>query len=91
MSADTETIDRFVAQEYKWGFVTDIEADTLPPGLDEDVVRHISAKKNEPEWLLEFAPHYVRRHRNAGMAERERDSGFRVLAESTAAVDRRKW
>ena len=41
----------------------------------------------EPEWLLEFAPHYVRRHRNAGMAERERDSGFRVLAESTAAVD----
>ena len=54
MSADTETIDRFVAQEYKWGFYTDIEADTLPPGLDEDVVRHISTKKNEPEWLLEW-------------------------------------
>ena len=52
--SSTETIDRFVAQEYKWGFVTDIEADTLPPGLDEDVVRHISAKKNEPEWLLEW-------------------------------------
>ena len=48
MSADTETIDRFVAQEYKWGFYTDIEADTLPPGRDEDVVRHISTKKNEP-------------------------------------------
>jgi Fe-S cluster assembly protein SufB len=34
--------------------VTDIESDTLPPGLDEDVIRFISAKKNEPEWLLEW-------------------------------------
>ena len=54
MSTDTETIDRFVDQEYKWGFYTDVEADTLPPGLDEDVVRHVSAKKKEPEWLLEW-------------------------------------
>ena len=54
MSTDTETIDRFVEQEYKWGFYTDVEADTLPPGLDEDVVRHVSAKKKEPEWLLEW-------------------------------------
>ena len=44
MSADTETIDRFVAQEYKWCSYTDIVADSLPPGLDEDVVRHISTK-----------------------------------------------
>ncbi|MDP7011685.1 MAG: Fe-S cluster assembly protein SufB [Verrucomicrobiota bacterium] len=54
MSTDTETIDRFVEQEYKWGFYTDVETDTLPPGLDEDVVRHISNKKNEPDWLLEW-------------------------------------
>ena len=54
MSTDTETIDRFVKQEYKWGFYTDVETDTLPPGLDEDVVRHVSAKKNEPEWLLDW-------------------------------------
>ena len=54
MSTDTETIDRFVEQEYKWGFYTDVETDTLPPGLDEDVVRHVSAKKNEPEWLLDW-------------------------------------
>ena len=40
--------------EYKYGFETDIEADTLPPGLDEDIVRLISAKKNEPDWLLEW-------------------------------------
>ncbi len=49
-------VDRLVerASDYKYGFVTDIEQDYLPPGLDESVVRFISAKKNEPEWLLEW-------------------------------------
>ncbi len=41
-------------REYKYGFVTDIEADTIPPGLSEDVVRLISSRKNEPEWLLDY-------------------------------------
>ncbi len=41
-------------KEYKYGFVTDIEADTIPRGLSEDIVRMISAKKNEPEWMLEL-------------------------------------
>ncbi len=41
-------------QKYKYGFVTDIEMDTAPKGLDEDIVRFISAKKDEPEWLLEW-------------------------------------
>jgi len=41
-------------REYKYGFVTDIESDTIPKGLSEDTVRLISAKKNEPEWMLEF-------------------------------------
>ena len=49
-----EVIDRRIAKEYSAGFVTEIESDTLPPGLDEDVIRFISAKKNEPEWLLEW-------------------------------------
>jgi Fe-S cluster assembly protein SufB len=40
--------------EYKYGFYSDIEMDRIPKGLSEDVVRLISAKKNEPEWLLEF-------------------------------------
>ncbi len=40
--------------DYRWGFVTDIESETLPPGLDEDVIRRISAIKQEPEWMLEF-------------------------------------
>jgi Fe-S cluster assembly protein SufB len=51
MSADRKA-EEFAAREYEAGFVTDIEQDTLPPGLNEDVIRHISAVKNEPEWLL---------------------------------------
>ena len=54
MSDSTNTIETFANQEYKWGFVTEIEADAIPRGLSEDVVRLISAKKNEPEWLLEW-------------------------------------
>ena len=52
MSAST--VKNLVNQPYKYGFVTDIEVDTLPRGLNEDVVRLISAKKNEPEFMLEF-------------------------------------
>src|SRR5438067_8640893 len=57
MTASTETLQtvRSLSQEgYKYGFVTDIEAETAPPGLNEDTVRFISAKKDEPEWLLEW-------------------------------------
>ena len=54
MSFATKDIDRLVTREYKEGFVTDIEADTLPPGLNEDVIRVISAKKDEPEFMLDW-------------------------------------
>ncbi|MFQ3168110.1 MAG: Fe-S cluster assembly protein SufB [Limisphaerales bacterium] len=54
MRADTDTIDEFVASDYKYGFVTDIESESLEPGLGEDAVRFISAKKREPEWMLEW-------------------------------------
>ena len=54
MSAATDTIEEFASKEYKYGFVSEIESDTIPVGLSEDVIRTISAKKNEPEWLLEF-------------------------------------
>src|SRR4051795_4588263 len=54
MSTATETIEGFVKQEYKYGFVTDIEADSAPPGLNEDIVRFISHKKGEPDWLLQW-------------------------------------
>jgi Fe-S cluster assembly protein SufB len=54
-SLDTQATIRTLSQEgYKYGFVTDIEADTAPPGLNEDTVRFISAKKGEPEWLLDW-------------------------------------
>ena len=47
-------IEEITSQEYKYGFTTDVETDIIPVGLSEDVVRLISAKKGEPEWLLEF-------------------------------------
>ncbi|HEV7241970.1 MAG TPA: Fe-S cluster assembly protein SufB [Thermoanaerobaculia bacterium] len=47
-------IQEIARQDYKYGFVTDIESDTAPPGLSEDIIRFISAKKEEPEWLLEW-------------------------------------
>lgn len=47
-------LDHLVSQPYKHGFVTDIESETAPKGLNEGIIRMISAKKNEPEWLLEF-------------------------------------
>ncbi|MFH1278124.1 MAG: Fe-S cluster assembly protein SufB [Candidatus Eisenbacteria bacterium] len=53
MSSD-KTIEQFTKQEYKYGFITDIESETIPKGLSEDVIRLISGKKGEPEWLLEW-------------------------------------
>ncbi|HMO17811.1 MAG TPA: Fe-S cluster assembly protein SufB [Oligoflexia bacterium] len=54
MDTDTQILEDFSRREYKWGFVTDIESDTLAPGLNEDVIRFISAKKEEPEFMLEW-------------------------------------
>ena len=54
MSEDLKIIDDVTQSEYKYGFVSNIESDNAPKGLNEDIVRFISAKKNEPEWLLEW-------------------------------------
>jgi Fe-S cluster assembly protein SufB len=54
MSDQSKIIEEFATREYEFGFVTEIEQETLPPGLDEDVIRTISAKKNEPEWMTEW-------------------------------------
>jgi Fe-S cluster assembly protein SufB len=54
MAADNRSLLEITNREYGAGFVTDIESETIPPGLNEDVVRLISAKKGEPEWLLEW-------------------------------------
>lgn len=54
MAEAAETLENFSQKGYDAGFVTDIEQDTILPGLDEDTIRFISTKKNEPEWLLEW-------------------------------------
>lgn len=54
MSKEVDILEEITTSEYKYGFVTDIEADEAPAGLNEDTVRFISAKKNEPAWMLEW-------------------------------------
>ena len=51
-TTETDLLQEVADAEYKYGFVTDTDADTAPKGLSEDVVRMISAKKGEPDWLL---------------------------------------
>ncbi|MCW8934478.1 MAG: Fe-S cluster assembly protein SufB [Gammaproteobacteria bacterium] len=53
MSAPPKEIEKLIDSGYEHGFITNIESDTVPPGLNEDVIRLISSKKNEPEWMLE--------------------------------------
>jgi Fe-S cluster assembly protein SufB len=54
MSEDMKVVEDLTQSEYKWGFITDIEADEAPKGLNEEIVRFISAKKNEPEWMTNW-------------------------------------
>ena len=54
MSTSTEVIQDLANREYQYGFFTDIEQEAIPRGLSEEIVRLISAKKNEPDWLLEW-------------------------------------
>src|SRR3954463_12303574 len=54
MATETTEIETLANREYKWGFESAIESDSLPPGLSEDTVRFISAKKGEPEWMLDW-------------------------------------
>jgi Fe-S cluster assembly protein SufB len=54
MTEQSQQLEAITQKEYKAGFVTDIEVDSLPPGLNEDVIKQISSIKNEPEWMLEW-------------------------------------
>ena len=54
MSNEQKIIDSNLEKDYEYGFVTDIESETIPPGLNEDVIKTISRKKNEPDWLLDW-------------------------------------
>ena len=53
MSNEQQIIESNLNKDYEYGFVTDIESETLPPGLNENVIRTISKKKDEPKWLLD--------------------------------------
>src|SRR5919197_4859904 len=70
MSTTAKTLEALANREYKWGFVSDIEADTLAPGLNEGVIRLISAKKQEPEFMLQWRlrayRHWTKMERTAG-------------------------
>ena len=54
MSKEKQIIKKTLEKKYEYGFTTDIEQETIPPGLDEDVIKLISNKKNEPKWLLDW-------------------------------------
>ncbi len=54
MATQTNPIETFATQEYKWGFVTNIDADSVPPGLNEETIRLISTRKNEPQFMLDW-------------------------------------
>jgi Fe-S cluster assembly protein SufB len=54
MSTSVNAIRELAERDYKWGFVTDIEDEQIPKGLSEDIIRIISAKKNEPEFMLDW-------------------------------------
>ena len=56
MSQEAETLQELTDQKYKYGFVTEIESEFAPKGLSEEIVRFISKKKNEPNWMLERVP-----------------------------------
>ena len=78
---DTEVLEEFARREYQHGFVTDIEADSAPPGLDEETIAFISRKKEEPEWLLEWR---LKAYRNW---QRMQDPTRRKPSERWAMVD----
>ncbi|MEE2931646.1 MAG: Fe-S cluster assembly protein SufB, partial [Bacteroidota bacterium] len=51
---EDELLEEITSSSYKYGFTTNIDSDTIPPGLNEDVIKTISRKKNEPKWMLDY-------------------------------------
>ena len=54
MKEEMDVLEQTVASDYKYGFVTEIDTDVVAKGLSEETIRHISTKKNEPEWMLDW-------------------------------------
>ena len=64
MTEEDKILQEVTTTDYKYGFVTDIDSDTINKGLNEDVIRLISMKKNEPDWLLEWRLDAFRKFQN---------------------------
>ena len=79
--SDTQILEELSEREYQHGFVTDIEADSAPPGLNEETIAFISAKKQEPQWLLDWR---LKAYRNWLKME---DPTHRKQSERWAMVD----
>jgi len=77
MAQPTHTAEYFANREYPYGFVTDIEADAAPPGLNEETIRFISTKKDEPPWLFEWRMKALRRFLE--MAEKQREPQWAMV------------
>ena len=74
MTEEDKILEEVTGAEYKYGFTTDVESDTIPKGLNEDVIRLISKKKEEPQWLLEHRLKAFERwyyHRNRSLRDRD--------------------
>ena len=80
MSASVDTIRNLAEQDYKWGFVTEIDEDRVPKGLNEETIRLISARKGEPEFMLEWRLKALRH-----WSKMERDEGAPKWANLTIA------
>jgi hydroxyethylthiazole kinase-like uncharacterized protein yjeF len=87
MKSATRTVEDLARREYKYGFVTDIEADTVPPGLNEEIIRFISAKKKEPEFMLEWRLKAYRYWAKLEKSAAEQLSRLCAAAVATVACD----
>jgi Fe-S cluster assembly protein SufB len=93
MSTNLDTIRDLAQQEYKWGFITDIEEERIPKGLSEDVIRLISTKKQEPEFMLEWRLKAYRHWAALEKAEAEPDRlpEYRLLLGAEAKGEAREF
>ena len=80
-------IEEVTGSEYKYGFVTNVETDTIGKGLNEEVIRIISAKKEEPDWMLEFRLKAYRHWLTMKMPRWAQLSGYRILCSSETEGD----
>ena len=80
-------IDSNLEKDYEYGFITDIESETIPPGLNEDVIRTISKKKEEPQWLLDWR---LKAYRHWLKKEEPKWANICLLYTSPSPRDRQK-